>query len=41
MFILQASGPLGSSPIGPGSGYSIMPFIRNLDHDFVRMIGKQ
>ena len=26
MFILQGSGPLGSGPTGPGSGYSVMPF---------------
>ena len=25
MFILQGSGPLGSDPTGPGSGYSVMP----------------
>ena len=26
--ILQGSGPLGSGPIGPGSGFSVMPFER-------------
>ena len=25
MFILQGSGPSGSGPTGPGSGYSVMP----------------
>ena len=24
----KGSGPLGSGPIGPGSGYSVMPFAR-------------
>ena len=29
MFILQGSGPSGSGPTGPGSGYSVMPDATN------------
>ena len=27
MGILPGSGPLGSGPTGPGSGFSVMPFL--------------
>ena len=33
MDILPGSGPLGSGPTGPGSGFSVMPKIAGLDYD--------
>ena len=30
----QGSGPLGSGPIGPGSGYSVMPSEREINWVF-------
>ena len=36
MVITQRSGPLGSGPTGPGSGYSIMPL--SLISDLAKII---
>ena len=35
MGIHRGSGPLGSGPTGPGSGFSVMPILNNGSHNFI------